>query len=640
MFFMNRKIVPVSLIVVLGLIVYANTLHVPFFFDDFVNIIDIPLVKNLSHFAGAASAGGEYGRRYFGYLTFALNYRFGGLNVTGYHLVNITIHLTAALLVYRLVTLTFRTPYLPEGPDPEKAGSGAVFPALLAALLFVAHPLQTQAVTYIVQRFASLSAMLYLLSLTCYIQARLSRFEPGGRAAAAWAWLAGALLAALLALATKETAFTLPFAILLYELMFFTDRAAMKRKLLAVACALPALALSGAALWAVKSGRPLMDIFSVIDKATRLQTDMSRWDYLATQCRVLVTYLRLVLFPLGQRLDYDYPVYHTFLTPPVFLSGALLCALFAVAVYCLFLSRTKEGRQDNDAALFRIIAFGIFFFFIAHAVESSVIPIVDVIFEHRMYLPSAGLFMSMAAAVALVGRQNALMPGWPGVRVLIGSACVVLLLAGLTVARNRLWRDEAALWEDNAWKTPKKGRVLLNLGSASERNGDLEGAESAYLAAGELMPGQPFSSLDLGRIYLQLGRLDDALAQFKTALAIDPTMAEVYNNMGKIHELKMEYDEALEDYRKAVKLKPYLAATHSNIGVLYARQKRYEEAIQEYDKAVASAPEYQPAYINRGTAFLAIGRTGEAIADFQKVLQINPANKEAAQLLLQAGQGR
>lgn len=638
MMLINRKSVHCAIVVVVGMIIYANTLQVPFYFDDYTNIINVPLVKNLVHFADFTSTDHGFGRRYFGYLTFALNYRFHGLDVTGYHLVNIAIHLAAALLVYRLVSLTFRTPCFSNARHDNAVDPRAGYVALFAALLFVTHPLQTQAVTYIVQRFASLAAMLYLLSLTCYIRARLSQKEPGKRVFATIVWFACALVSAILAMMTKETAFTLPLLILLYELLFFTGK--LKRKLLPIACAVPILAGSAAAYWAVSSGRPIMELFSFLDKATKLQTDMSRWDYLATQCRVIVTYLRLVLIPIGQRLEYDYPIYHTFLTPPVFLSAALLCSVVAAAVYCLYLSCKRDNRHSNAAALLRIIAFGIFWFFITHIIESSIIPIVDVIFEHRMYLPSVGLFMAIAAALSLAGNENTTFPGWPRGQILLGSAIVILLLAGMTIARNHLWRNEIALWEDNAAKSLEKGRILLHLGTAYERGGDLVNAELAYREASDLSPDQPFSSVDLGRIYLQQGRLDDALKQFRNALAIDPTMAEAHNNIGKIYELKMQYEEALKEYLQAVRIKPYLAETHTNIGGLYLRQKRYAEAIQAYDKAVVSAPEYEQAYISRGMALLETGRNSEAVADFQRALQINPSNAEAAEQLRRAGNGR
>jgi tetratricopeptide (TPR) repeat protein len=635
----DRKSVQVAFVVVLGMLIYANTFHVPFYFDDYINLLDSPLVKNLSYFVDLDSAKafnriyGGFVQRYFGYLTFALNYRFNGLNVTGYHLVNIVIHLAASLLVYRLVILTFRTPYFSERSDHDRVKVRAGFIALFAALLFVAHPIQTQAVTYIVQRFASLAAMLYLLSLTCYIRARLFMSGPDKRFFAAVAWFAAALVSAVLALKTKEIAFTLPLVVVLYELLFFTGN--LKRKLFALVLALVALVGSVAIFSSKLSGGSLGDIISNLDRATRLQTALSRWDYLATECRVLVTYLRLLLFPSGQRLIYDYPTYHTFFTPAVLLSAALLSSLLAAAVYCVYLS-----RKDSDAsALLRLCAFGIFWFFITISIESSIIPIADVIFEHRLYLPSAGLFMAAAVLVSLAGGAGKA-PGWPGPPVLAIATLVILILAGATVARNQLWRDEVSFWQDNAEKSPHKSLVFHNLGIALENRGNLAGAEQAYQAAA--VPGfeQGDALVSLGLLHIKMGRLQEAQAELQAAVALIPGSGAVHNNIGIIHVMLGKYEEALKEFILAARLMPNLAETYNNIGKVYTLQKRYPEALKSLDKSLSLDPDYEQAYINRGMVLLETGRKSEAVASFRRALEINPTNAEAAGQLQKALKSR
>ena len=638
---LSRKTVHVALIVVLGFLIYARTLQAPFVLDDYGSIVNNPLITDLSYFLDADSGKSFFGyggflSRNFGYLTFALNYRLHGLDLAGYHLANIAIHLGAALLVYRLVSLTFLTPHFLPGSEPAPLRKRAGFTALVVALIFVAHPLQTQAVTYLVQRLASLATLLYLLSLTCYVRGRLARYRPGSGVGAGWGWFAAALLSALLALKTKEISFTLPLAVLLYELLFFPG--SLSKRVRAAAVLTGALALACTA-WFLASGKPLGAVLSQLDQAARLQTDMSRWDYLATQCRVIVTYLRLVILPVGQRLDYDYPVSTSFLEPAVFLCAALLGSLLAAAFFCLWRSRSEKKARPDRAALLRLAAFGIFWFFITLTVESSIIPIVDVIFEHRMYLPSVGLFLALSATVALAGGGRDLSAQWPGTPVLAGVAVVVLLLSGLTIARNELWRSEVALWEDNTWKSPNKARTFLNLGSAAERAADLDAAEVAYRTASALS-AQPFSRLDLGRLYLQANRLDEALVQFREALQIDPGLGEAHNNIGKIHEMRQQYDEALKEYQLAVQAKPYLAVPYCNIGFLYARQNRYAEALEEYEKAMVRDPDYDQTYLNRGMVLAALGRRSEAVTDFRRALQINPASAEAAQQLRLAEGGR
>ena len=434
---------------------------------------------------------------------------------------------------------------------------------------------------------------------------------------------------------TKQNSYTLPFTMLLYELLFFTG--ASRRKILRALLALSVLAGSAGAFLALRSGRSLEALLGQLDLATRLQTDMSRWDYLATQLRVIVTYLRLVVLPVGQRLDYDYPVFHSFLNPLVLLSAALLGSLLGAAFLFLYRSRAWNDPDSDASPLLRVIAFGILWFFIALSIESSIIPIVDVIFEHRMYLPLAGLFMAAAAALALAGGECRALPGWPRIPVLAALAGVLLLFSWLTVARNDVWRSEVGLWKDNTQKCPEKGRVYLNLGAAQERAGDLAGAEESYLAANTLTIDQPFSRLDLGRLYLQSNRLDAALEQFREALKIDPTMGDAYNNIGKILERKGEDDEALKQYLQAVKYKPYLAAPYFNIGALYARRRRYPEALQEYQKAIVRDPGNCDAFIGKGAALLATGRRSEAVADFRRALQLNPSSAEASRQLGLAG---
>ncbi|HJV66859.1 MAG TPA: tetratricopeptide repeat protein [Geomonas sp.] len=631
MHLLNRSKFHVALIIASVVIVYANTLHSPFYFDDFVNLIDTPLIKDLSRFfTDTASMQKDFGRRWFGYLSFALNYRLQGSQVTGYHLVNTAVHLCASLLVYWLARLTFITPFA-MARDEDSRQRGAGFIPLFAALLFAVHPIQTQAVTYIVQRFASLAAMLYLLSLAGYVKSRLAWLQGGKVRAASVLWALVAVLAGILSLLTKESAFTLPLVIFLYEVLFLGGSA--RKKVVAGSLLFAVLGLAGIALESVRFGG-LGKFLAFLDQATRLQTDLPRLDYLATQCRVIVTYLRLIVLPYGQQVDYDYPIYHTFLDAGVIACALLLCAILAAGIYCLFRS---AGREERMAVPLRVASFGIFWFFIALSIESSIIPIVDVIFEHRMYLPCAGLFTAIASVVYLAGAARSKEAGWPERRVGAAACAALLILGVVTVARNHVWQNEIAFWEDNCQKSPAKGRVFQHLGTAAERHGDLDYAEEAYGKAIDLAPADPYSHLDFGRLLLLRGKLDLAMKQFQAVVELDPSMSEVYNNIGKIYELQGDQGKAIEQYRLAVKGKPYLAEPYCNIGDIYLKQNRLQEALEEYNKAVKNAPDRDLGYLKRGSALLAAGRKDEAVADFRRALQINPASSEAAKQLKQAG---
>jgi hypothetical protein len=375
-------------IIIVGTLTYSNTFDASWHFDDHTAIVENYSIRNLK--ATVLGAGLVGGSRWIGFVTFALNYHFGKLNVFGYHLVNICIHLISAMLVYLLVLLTFRTPSLKEQPLSRHAA----FLSLAAGLIFVAHPIQTQAVTYIVQRFTSLATLFYLLSLVLFIKARLLNHE--GKPFFSPSHLScylSSLLAAFLAMKTKEITITLPAIILLCELCFFSPSVkALTKKflyllpLLLTFFIIP-LSRYGIGLFGISGGTfmGIAEVGDVIGDATQETAAISRNDYLLTQFNVIVTYIRLLFLPINQNLDYDYPLAHSLFAFPTFLSFLFLVMLVIVGVWIFRKSR--------------LISFGIFWFFITLSVESSIIPIRDVIFEHRVYLPSVGFVICLTVAL-------------------------------------------------------------------------------------------------------------------------------------------------------------------------------------------------------------------------------------------------
>ncbi len=197
--FLKQPVIHLLIIISVGFLAYSNTFFNPFQWDGIPQIVDNTLIQDIRNFI-ASTTGYEYNpRRFMGYLSFSLNYQAGGFNVAGYHVVNLIIHIINAVLVYFFIILTFRTPFfssqLPvfrtQGPGnqalPVSSPPSRVtfhlsrLTALFSALLFVAHPIQTQAVTYVVQRFASLATMFYLLSLLLYVKGRLTSLKPKKR---------------------------------------------------------------------------------------------------------------------------------------------------------------------------------------------------------------------------------------------------------------------------------------------------------------------------------------------------------------------------------------------------------------------------------------------------------------------------
>jgi tetratricopeptide (TPR) repeat protein len=647
------------LIAIIGLIVYSNTFNSSFVFDDIANIVDNTLIKTPNNFIFPSGGYKGYLPRAVGFFTFALNYYFGGLKVTGYHIVNLIIHITNAILVYFLVILTFKTPYIrgkgsgvrgKEQRDSSQEAGNPHLIALFSALLFVSHPVQTQAVTYMVQRLTSLATMFYLLSIVMYIKARLitqrsavsnqesvdSSQETAARskqtgdssqrtvgqgamesqnASAPIAYrllpityFLLSLISAILAMLTKEMSFTLPIMMILYEATFF--KSSLKKKLLFLLPLLLTLIIIPLGIMGID--KPLGVILSDLSEKLRVQTEMSRWDYLFTQFRVIVTYIRLLFLPINQNLDYDYPVYHSLFTLPVFLSFLLLLSILGVAVYLLFKAQKSEVRSqkseeesseyakssEQSAVFFRLIAFGIFWFFITLSVESSIIPIVDVIFEHRVYLPSVGAFIAISAIVLIIAER--LNIRWPLIKkaFMLLIVLAVMALSTATYARNAVWKDKITLWEDVVSKSPKNARANNNLGASYYEKSMPDRAIEYLSIAIRSKPDYVDAYNNLGIAYYEKGLNDLAKKQFIRALGFAPNDAGSFNNLSIVYASEGLYDQAIEYAQRALKLEPDNAEAHNSLGVAYGSARMYDLALEQFSLALKLRPDYFEAQNN------------------------------------------
>jgi hypothetical protein len=501
----KKPVIHILLLLLIGTISYANSFKVPFQFDDENYVTENPIVKNPQYLFSTPDPAPKMNKdvaatkqtRLMGYLSFALNYRIHGLRVTGYHVANLTVHLLNALLAYWLILLTFRTHFMEKSSLMRHSKNIA----LVAALMFVSHPLQTQSVTYISQRFTSLATMFCLLSLTCYVLSRLAKTRTRS-----YSFYLSALIFTVLAMQTKEIAFTLPIIIALYEFSFLKGKPKQRAALL-----LPLLfTLAIIPLSIMNTGVPIEES---IGRATKTQIVISRHDYLCTQFRIVITYLRLLFLPINQNLDYGYPILDSFFNPQVF--GSLLILLLIILAAILFYHHSSTG----DPA-YRIVSFGAFWFFIALSVESSVIALADVIFEHRMYLPSIGLLISLSVFVFLLLKDSSRAIS----RMVIKVSFVIILIAlsSATYMRNSIWLSELSLWQDVVKKSPRKARAYNNLGSIYFSKGLTDETILQYKIAISLNPRYVQARYNLGLTYLKAGFVELAIEQFKEALMINP----------------------------------------------------------------------------------------------------------------------
>lgn len=407
-------------------VVYAPSLSGAFVFDDLRLIPLNPTIK-LTELSFAALSKVVATTRPVAMVSFALNYFFHQEQVAGYHLVNIALHIATGVLLYYFLKLTLQLPAL------RQLRSSPHLP-WLATALWLLHPIQTQSVSYLVQRMNGLAAFFYLLALILYAQARRSR-KTGNRLAL----LAATLLAAALAVGSKETAASLPFFLLLHEFFFFQDLRADRRQWSRLGLALGILFLF---LAGVLFFFPHLLPLGVIKNGYR-PYPFSMGERLLTELRVVIFYLGLLLWPAPGRLrlDYDFPLSTSLFQPFTTLLALLtILALLGFAV-------TAARRQ-------RLLSFAIFWFFGNLLLESSIIPL-DLAFEHRLYLPS----MLPLFAVVLLGQRLLATRR----RQQLLATLTLLCLASWSYQRNTVWGDSLALMIDSAEKSPTNGRPAYNV---------------------------------------------------------------------------------------------------------------------------------------------------------------------------------
>lgn len=614
---MRYKLFHTGLIVMLGLLVYSNTYQVPFQWDEQVFIVDNPIVHNLDYFLSPAEAVkhehyGAFIRRYVVYFTFALQYAAHGTEVFWYHIVNTLIHVGAGLLVYFFALGLCRTPFLAESETCSKYAAPL---ALLAALLFTVHPIQTEAVTYVYQRLASLTAFFYLGAVCSYLYSRLSHRK--------WQRVLlyiCCILLALLAVKSKEHAFTLPFAVGLLELSFFRGRIlprlAQVLPLFLVALLIPLTVLGVAS---PAGGNIIADLH----ESTQVRSTGTHLEYLYTQFRAIPEYIRLLFAPVNQTLIHDIKLSQTFWQPKVwmgflFISGILIGAL-------LLFKNSKAGGNPRE---FRLAAFGILWFFLALSVESSLVALNMLMHEYRVYLPSVGAFIALATAGMILwrrlerdGRKAIAATGYAGVIVLLGL---------LTYQRNMVWQTRLGFWEDVVAKSPNDPRGYNTVGLMYYNKYGMRAKGIRYLErAVEVAPGFMAALNNLGNLYRKEGRYEEAIEVFERVIRLQPEPYEAHYNIGLAYEALGKVGKALDHFQQAVELRPDLIRGHKQLAENYVKTGATDTAIQHYEVVLDS----DPADINSRTALARLlaekKEYARARAHLTQVAQAVPKNAKA-----------
>ena len=558
-----RKTVQYLVLLALILLCYGHTLDVPFYLDDNNSLRGNEAIQQVD----LGTLWGLYAARIVGYLTFALDYAVHGYSLTGYHLVNILIHVLATFMAYQVALALLKTPRL-ESMANEQA---ILWLPLITALIFAIHPLQIQAVTYIVQRLASLVALFYLSSLYCYLQFRLSKTP---KKKIIFGFLL--IISGCLALFTKQNAVTIPLVFLLLEWIFFNPQ----RKIIIAGAICTSIGLLGAYLLF-----PIVlnqELFAFISERTRETVLLNRIEYLSVQMYVLWNYIQKFLLPVNLALIYEYAVPESFFSPGIFFPAVFHAGLILAAVL--------------NRKAFPLAAFGILFYYTAHLVESSIIPIRDFAFDHRTYLPNFGLCLLVGSLVVAYLSRKPLTKA-----VLLLVCLVVLLLVALTWSRNQLWRDPIAFLQheveinnDSFTSYCFLGEAYYSAGQLTEAisiferaqsyvdnlinrgNNTFESCYSNYATtlqeAGYLdearqlisrMPvtafttqGQSKVAMTFGNVEALSGNFSEAEAHFNRARTLDPNNIYAVSNLAKLKILTGELQQSYELFIQVQKSDP------------------------------------------------------------------------------------
>ena len=557
-------------------------------------------------------------------LTLALNYAVSGTRTWSYHAFNLVVHVLAALALFGVVRRTLacaRCRRLLEGDEGLKTAAPPpalkrglsrapvpakrtgpddfTFLALAITLLWALHPLQTEAVTYIVQRVESLMSLFFLLTLYCFIR---SVEEPRPLL-----WQGCAVAACLLGAATKEVIALAPVLVLLYDRTFVAGSFAAawrQRGLVHVALA---------STWIVVA---VMISSTGWDRngTSGFDIGVPPWAYWLTQFEAVARYLGLSFWP--HPLVFEYGTFWVHGAAEVLPYAVVVVPLAAAALFALW-------RWPMAGFL------GAWFFGIL--APTSIMPgRIQMIVEHRLYLPVAALIVLAAVAVAArCGRCGIVaLLAWAGA------------LGCLTESRNAVYHSARSLWTDTAAQRPRNDRAHNNLGNALVDEGLVAEGIAQYRTALQLKPDYPEAHNNLGNALLKAGRVAEAMAECQAALELEPKYAKAHNNLGNALLAAGRIPEAVGHYQMSIQFRPGDPMPHYNLGNAWLKAGRIFDAIEEYKKALRLQPDNVEARYNYGNGLLIEGKAEEAIEQYNLALQLKPdyldAHTNLGNALLQA----
>jgi len=585
----NINWVSITLIILIGLLTYSSSFDCAFQFDDSRVIVKNSEIRTLSNYF-TISKWININLRPLSSLTFAINYSIHKLQLFGYHFVNLFIHVVAGLTIFYLVQLLLSLSLFSK--SILSRDKRAV--ALLVSLIFIAHPIQTMAVTYIVQRMTSLAGMFYLLSVYWYARGRFLHVEQGYDFSVLRNYIF-ALLFGVCASLSKQNAITFPAAMLLLELFFVCDEEGEPY--------IKYLLISSSSLAII------FLVFVISGNLPRETATISRTDYLITQFIVIVKYIKLLILPINQNADYAHKIARSFFEAKVFGSFLFITGLLATGIW---LFKRK-----------RILSFCIFWFFLTLSVESSIIPIRDVMFEHRLYLPTFGFsFFLVTFLYEQFAEKNKLF-------ITIFLSILIFLFGIGTFRRNLVWKTKQTLWEDITKKSKTNPRSYNNLAETYFKMGDFVKAEEYFHKALAAKPGHASAWNNLGAIRYKEGNYEKAIIHFKKAVELRPAYADALHNIGRIYYHQGDLDSAYDYFKKSLTIKPDYPDGLNSMSMLLYKRGNIDESIVYLERLLLLKATDVKLITNMGLMYMAKKSYTKAIVYFKQALDIKPEDMKA-----------
>ncbi|MEE8359569.1 MAG: tetratricopeptide repeat protein, partial [Candidatus Omnitrophota bacterium] len=567
----DRKIVFLSilLLVVLGFALYLNSTGGQFVWDDAYLVKNNIYIKSWGHIANIftkdIAAGAQTQSNFYRpiqMLTYMFDHSIWGLNVRGYHLTNIFLHVLAGACVYWFTALLFTNPRL----------------SLFSSVLFVVHPVMTEAVCYISGRADLLAGVFMLLSIICYIKSLRSKKSMP---------YIIALVSYAAALLSRESPLMLPVLLLVYHYAF--------KKKLDLKRFLPMVGI--AALYVVLRFTHLKALLPHTIVDTTIFQRAPGFFVAFTE------YLRLLILPIGLHMEYGNGLFSIFHPKAIF-------GLFAFAGILAY-----SFKKRNSPVIF----FSITWFILTLLPQSNLYPINAYMAEHWLYMPSIGFFILLASGLERVyikERSRRL--------AVAGAVSLTLFFSCLTVMQNATWKDPIAFYERTLRYAPESFRAHNSLGIKYDEMGDKERAIVSYKKAIERNPYFIYPYHNLATAYASMGNTEEAIKWYEKAIQISPSFGGTYFNLGNLYGRIGKSDEAIRAYKEALKRYPEYVEAYFNLGNAYKAAARYEEAIDAYTEAVMLDPKDTGTYNNLGNTYNAMGRPKEAIDSYKRAIEIDP----------------